>query len=98
MNPPYSQATPAVYKAIHEFLRGANVVLLLPFSSIERGPKYRWIRTLGIVDLLGPVEFIFKKTDGRALRANVCLVYLLQPAVLARLRCSCDIDAECENK
>ncbi len=40
-NPPYSQTASCIFKAIIEFLKGVNVVLLIPYLSVASGKKLK---------------------------------------------------------
>ncbi len=42
MNPPYSQTSPAIYKAILEFSKGKNVVLLVKYTSAVEAAKFKY--------------------------------------------------------
>ncbi len=57
-NPPYSQTASAVYKAILEFMKGVNVVLLVPYNSVcGEGLKSKLLDLLGCKVKTYPIAF-----------------------------------------
>ncbi len=81
VNPPYSQSASALFKAQLEFLRGRSSVLLIQSKSVQGDDlKCELSQILGTVHKIKPVKFVGCDRD---LESSMCLVYFLQPEVLA---------------
>ena len=85
MNPPYSQTSAAIFKALLEFCRGGNVVLLVKYTSALEASeiKFECLFKLGSVEQPPyPVAFVGEKNaNGNVLDQPLVLIYLLQPRV-----------------
>ena len=85
MNPPYSQSSPAIYKAMLEFCKGKNVVLLVKYTSAVEAAKFKYeclFKLASVENTPKPVAFVYiDNKKGTVLDQPLVLIYLLQPEV-----------------
>ena len=85
MNPPFSQTSPAIYKAMLEFCKGKNVVLLVKYTSAVEAAKFKYeclFKLASVENTPKPVAFVYiDNKKGTVLDQPLVLIYLLQPEV-----------------
>ena len=85
-NPPFSQAALFIEKALAEFLKGKNVILLLPkYLLVQKAIFKEILKDICDLHSIGEVAFI---KDGKQLikpyPRECVLIYFLQPSFIQR--------------
>ncbi len=82
VNPPYSECTEFLIKAAIEYLKGCNIILLLPVRKNKS--NYNWAKFVaqGLGETVDFGQIAFKDYN-TVLFESVCAVFLLQPDVVS---------------
>jgi hypothetical protein len=78
-NPPFSIGAKFVSKSLLEFLRGKNIILLLPQQTARGAYGKKYLSKVSYIKDLGQVSF---KNFQNNLPTPVSLVFMLQPNVM----------------
>jgi hypothetical protein len=78
-NPPYSIGAKFVSKCLLEFLRGKNIVMLIPSETSVGAFGRRYLAKVGRIMDIGLIAF---ENFPKVLHKSVSLVFLLQPNVI----------------
>ncbi len=78
-NPPYSIGAKFVSKCLLEFLRGKNIVMLIPSDTAVGAFGRRYLAKVGRILDVGLIAF---ENFSKVLHKSVSLVFLLQPNVI----------------
>ncbi len=82
VNPPYDLTRVFIVKALIEYRKGKNIVMIVPSESCESKDFYDII-VEPIAEKSMPRQEIFDGYD-KKLEKTVCIVYMLQPEIIDR--------------
>ena len=68
-------------KALIEWKRGRNEIMVVPSSSLDRDDFYKTYNE-DIATSTKPTEYSFKGYKNKKLNKTCCIVYLIQPEII----------------